>query len=330
MPPERSKAEMATEAEERARAVRGLLERPFQVIAGKGGVGRTVLSSAIALRSARDGARTLLLEVNAPDNAARYLEVAPAPEEPRQVAENLWLCRMTPAGAMREYALMVLKFKALYHVVFENRLVKYLLRSIPSLAEFTMLGKAWYHGTERRSDGSPTYQRVVVDAPATGHAITFLSVARVVADTVPSGIMKTAAERMAELVESPSGSCMHIVATPEEMPVNEGLDLVAAARARIRIPPGLAIMNRLLEPLLVPDEESVFARLEENAGRAVEPFIHAARFRLGREMWQGECSSRFQRASGLPLVRIPAIEAPKVDRGFLAQVVAKLDEAART
>jgi anion-transporting ArsA/GET3 family ATPase len=244
-----------------------------------------------------------------------------------EVAPNLFICRMTPAGSMREYALMVLRFKALYNLVFENRLVKYLLRSIPSLAEFTMLGKAWYHTTEQRPDGQRKYQRIVIDAPATGHAITFLSVARVVADTVPAGVMKNASERMAAVLESPTEACMHVVATPEEMPVNEGIELFSAAQSRIRIAPGLAIMNRMLSPLLQTGEEAVLAQLESERDPGVAPYADAARRRLGREVWQAECAARFERKSGAPLIRIPVIESAKVDRAFLRTVIASLDAA---
>src|SRR5687768_12310316 len=144
-------------AEPDPRALSERFDRRVQIVGGKGGVGRTAVSCALALRSAQLGKRTLLLEVDAPDSAAAFLGVAAAVDEPRQVLDNLWLCRMTPVGALREYALMVLKFKALYNLVFENRMVKYLLRSIPSLGEFTMLGKTWFHTTEQLGDGSLNY-----------------------------------------------------------------------------------------------------------------------------------------------------------------------------
>ena len=177
------------------------LARRVQVVVGKGGVGRTLVASAIAKRAADAGFRTLLLEVDAPDSAARQLRVKPAIDHPREVLNNLWLCRMTPAGAMKEYALMTLRFQALYSLVFENRLVKYFLKSIPSLGEFTMLGKAWHHATETHSHGGPRFERVIIDAPATGHAITFFSLARIVADVAPPGVMADASTKMAELLE---------------------------------------------------------------------------------------------------------------------------------
>lgn len=315
---------------EREARVRSLLERPFQVVAGKGGVGRTVVASALALRSADAGARTLLLEVNAPDAVAAHLGVPPAVDEPREVLPNLWLCRMTPQGSLREYALMILKFKALYALVFENRLVKYLLRSIPSLAEVTMLGKTWYHTTEQRPDGSPRFERVVVDAPATGHAITFLSVARTVAEIAPAGVMKDASEKMAALVESATQSCLHVVALPEEMPVNEGLDLVRAAGKQLGMTLGLGLVNRMLPPLLAAGETGVLDRLEGSGDAELAAYVGAARRRLDREAWQADYARRFAEESRLPVVQLPELGPGPLDRARLLEIASHFDRAAGT
>jgi anion-transporting ArsA/GET3 family ATPase len=278
------------------------LDRRVQIVGGKGGVGRTAVSCALAIRSARRGLRTLLLEVDAPDSAAAFLGVPPAVDEPREVLENLWLCRMTPVGAMREYALMVLKFKALYNLVFENRMVKYLLRSIPSLGEFTMLGKTWFHTTEKL-DGEPRYERIIVDAPATGHAITYLSVARIVAEIAPKGIMKNASEKMAEMVESKDETCLHLVTLPEEMPVNEALDLLAASKSKLRMHPGVGFVNRMLPPLASSDEAALIDRLREQGPSAVvSPYLEAARLRLDREALQAEYAAKFVEKSALPTI----------------------------
>jgi anion-transporting ArsA/GET3 family ATPase len=218
--------------------------RRVQVIGGKGGVGRTTVACALALAHAARGERTLLLEVNAQSSAAERLGVAPAPDEPREVLNNLWLCNMTPAGSLREYALLILRFKALYRLVFENRLVKYLLRSIPSLAEVTMAGKFWYHAVEdprRRparntTASSSTRRRPVTPSPSWASLES-------VADLAPGGRMKREVSRMAELIESPD-TCLHVVTRPEEMPVNEALDLERrSSRAAAHALGGRASLN---------------------------------------------------------------------------------------
>jgi anion-transporting ArsA/GET3 family ATPase len=309
-----------------AALVRERLGRRVQVVVGKGGVGRTALAAALAVRSARAGHRTLLLEVDAPDSAAALLGVAPAVDEPREVMNGLWLCRMTQPGALREYALMVLRFKPLYNLVFENRLVKYLLRSIPSLGEFTMLGKAWFHTTENRADGSPKYERVIIDAPATGHAVTFLSLARLVANVSPPGIMKQASERMAAMVESRDDACLHVVTLPEEMPVNEALELVAAARGRLRMTLGLGVVNRVLPPLMDAEERARLDALGDTP--ALQPYLRAARARDDREAWQAEHAARFASEAGMMTVQLPEQGAGGLSLAGLDRIVQRLDAAA--
>lgn len=320
----------ATLSAEARASVRAALDRPFQVVLGKGGVGRSSVAAALALRSSYLGKRVLLLEVNAPDSTARLLRVAPAPDEPREALNNLWICRMTPTGAMREYALLVIKFKAVYHVVFENRLVKYLLRSIPSLGEFTMLGKAWYHATERRPDGRPRFDQVIIDAPATGHALTFLSGARAVSDTVPAGPMKTEAERMAELVEDPRRACFHLVTLPEEMPVSEARELFQAARDRVRMSPGLCVMNRMRSRMFSPEEERLVRQVEAAGEEVLSPYVEAAVREIQRQSAQEGYRSQFRAATTGPLVTLPELEREDLGPSELDVLVDALDEAAGT
>lgn len=306
-----------------AAAVRDRLARRVQVVVGKGGVGRTTLACAMAMRAARAGHRTLLLEVDAPDSAAAMLGVQPAVDEPREVMNDLWLCRMTPPGALREYALMVLRFRALYNFVFENRMVKYLLRSIPSLGEFTMLGKAWFHTTETLEGGAERYERIIIDAPATGHAVTFLSLARLVAEVSPAGIMKQAAERMADMVESPDGTCLHVVTLAEEMPVNEAVQLVREGRHRLRMAPGLGFVNRVLPPLASADEAAQLAGLEGHGELA--PYLEVAARRRDREAWQAEHVARFVREADVPTANVPDLGPQGVDLAGLERVIGVLE-----
>ena len=298
------------------------LDRRVQVVLGKGGVGRTLVSTALAKRAADAGHRTLLLEVDAPDSAARQLRVKPAIDHPREVLNNLWLCRMTPNGALKEYALLTLRFEALYRLVFENRLVKYFLNSIPSLGEFTMLGKAWHHATEsftRGPGGGFRYHRIIIDAPATGHAVTFLSLARLVADIAPPGVMADASTKMAELLEDHAMSCFHLVTLPEEMPVNEALELRAAGQSKLRMAAGIAIVNRL-RPALLSSQEAA----QLNEVRAQHPdlsslFSVADRRQL-REQSQHGHVRRFVEGAGLPWLAIPERPAGDVGHRFVDEI----------
>ena len=151
---------------------------------------------------------------------------------------------MRPHEAMREYALMVLRFETLYKTVFENRLVRYFLRFIPSLQELVMLGKILYHLQEKRPDGRWRFDTVVLDAPATGHAISFLNVPQVLlADGAARAPWPARRMKMRDLLVDPSVTAAVLVALPEEMPVNETLELHAALRDTVHIRTHAAVLN---------------------------------------------------------------------------------------
>jgi len=224
-----------------------LLDKRLLIITGKGGTGKSTVSAAAALVSAREGRRTLVCEVNAKDRVTQLLGLPPAGPELTSLAENLWAVNIRPDDAMREYALMTLRLESIYKAVFENRFVRYFLRFVPSLQELVMLGKVLYHLQQKLPDGSDRFDTIVLDAPATGHAISFLSVPRVLAQTVPPGAMLREAERMRALLEDAATTAAILVSLPEEMPVTETIELGAGLRER-EIQPQAAVLNSFTAP----------------------------------------------------------------------------------
>lgn len=278
------------------------------IVSGKGGVGKSTVAAALASRLARQGLKTLVCEVNSPRE-----RIAPLLGRPgvgpaiTPIGENLWAVNVEPAEAMREYALMVLRFESIYRAVFENRLVRYFLRFIPSLQELVMLGKILFHLQERDGAGRYRFDRIVVDAPATGHAITFLHVPQVVLDTVPPGPLARDAERMRDLLVDPRTTAAVLVSLPEEMPINETVELARALSQRVRVTPRVVVLNGfiprrfdpeelralerhplLLEPvraqaLRAEQSDEARARLASELGIAVVPVHRQFRSRLDRE-----------------------------------------------
>ena len=160
------------------------------IVTGKGGVGKSTVSAALALLAARAGKRVLVCEVNAQERVAPLLGAPRTGGTVREALPGLFTVNVTPHDAMREYGIMVLRFKAIYDAVFENRLVRYFLRVVPSLAELVVLGKI-LHEVRAEERGRPRWDLVVVDAPATGHAVQLLRVPSALVDTVPGGPLRT-------------------------------------------------------------------------------------------------------------------------------------------
>jgi anion-transporting ArsA/GET3 family ATPase len=64
----------------------------------------------------------------------------------------------------------------LVELALRNRALQQLLTGAPGWRELITLGKIWDLERQRADSGANRYDLIVVDAPATGHGITFLDV----------------------------------------------------------------------------------------------------------------------------------------------------------
>jgi anion-transporting ArsA/GET3 family ATPase len=247
-----------------------LLKKRLIAVTGKGGVGKSVVSAALALAMASKGRRVLVASMHRGVRTAGFFGAPTASGELFPVQENLWAVNVTPQASLHEYGLMILKFERLYRAVFEDRLVKYLLEALPSLEELVMFGKTWFHAQEKWKDGSSRFDTVIMDCQATGHAISMLSLPGTIAEAAPPGPLKSKAQEMHSMLTERGGSAMCIVSTPEEMPVNEASMLWNANRESIGIPDCCLAMNRVIDPLFDDGElEGLGADLAPMVGTAV-------------------------------------------------------------
>lgn len=295
-----------------------LLDRRLIIVTGKGGVGKSTIAAALALVAARRGKRVLVCEVNAQERIAPLLGGPPSGESTHEVLPGLHSLNVTPRAAMREYGIMVLRYRALYDAVFENRVVRFFLRAIPSLSELVMLGKV-LHEVRLVEKGRPRWDLVVLDAPSTGHAVQLLRVPRVLLDTVPPGPLRRDAEWMQALLLDPALTTAALVTLPEEMPVNEAIELDEALRHLLEIPRGALVMNAMPTARFSREE---LARLDElrQAAPPLGPAAQAAHFQGVRVAQAEEHLSRARAAIDLPLLLVPWLARERWDRSALEDV----------
>ncbi|MEM6954691.1 MAG: ArsA-related P-loop ATPase, partial [Myxococcota bacterium] len=105
-----------------------LLDHRFLFVVGKGGVGKTTVAATLGLAAAARGKRVLIAMTNAKERLSTLLGVPPIGSEIANVAPGLDAVNMTPEAAIEEYGMMILKVRALYSALFENRLVRAFLR----------------------------------------------------------------------------------------------------------------------------------------------------------------------------------------------------------
>ena len=286
-----------------------LHNRRFVLFSGKGGVGKTTMAASFALSCARRGQRTLLMELDAKNKASTLFGVPEVDGQIRELDDNLFGVAVTPKQAMKEYALMILKIKLIYRAVFENRIVSSFLKVVPGLNELVLLGKAYYHATETDDDGKPVWDKVVLDAPATGHGIFFLKIPTVITNLISSGLMFDEARRILDLLRDPQRTGIALVALAEDMPVNETLMLSDVLTREMELPIACIIANALYRPLFDDDEVAWIdaARECELPDEPLNPtgFLEAARFRNDRVKMQRTYLARLKEESPAPVLEIP-------------------------
>jgi anion-transporting ArsA/GET3 family ATPase len=236
-----------------------LLDRRFLFVVGKGGVGKTTVATGLALAASRRDKKVLLALVNCKERVSRILDTEPIGSEIVTVRENLDVVNMTPDAALEEYGLMILKVKAVFNAVFKNRLVRAFLKGTPGLEAWSMLGKAFYHACPPK--GEPDYDLVIVDAPATGHALDMLRVPFVIENVAPPGMLRRDAARAAEMFRDPEQSGAVLVTLPEYMPASETIELSNALTDELEIPVLRLVINRVLNVLFAEKERPVLESL---------------------------------------------------------------------
>lgn len=275
----------------------GLESKRFVIVTGKGGVGKTTVCAAAALALAQKGKRVLVAMCNAKERLSTMLGSELIGPEVTPIATNVWAVNMDPTRALEEYGAMMLKSRALYKLLFDNKYVRTFFRAVPGMQEWTLLGKAWWHTTETREDGAPRYDVVILDAPATGHGLDMLRVPKVILEVVPPGLLRRDAERAWQLFQDPTNCAVVLVTLPEEMPTTETIELAQALRGELKLPIGKIVVNCVLPPLFSREEREVLGALEPTlpvTSRA-DAAVMAGRRRAMREQVQASALARLAR-----------------------------------
>ena len=300
-----------------------LLDRRLVVVTGKGGVGKSTVSAALAMLAARRGKRVLVAEVDARERVAPMLGGRPSGPVVRPVLPGISTVNVDPRHALEEYALMVVRVRAIYQAVFENRVVRFFLRAVPSLAETLMLGKI-LHEARSEAHGRPRWDLVVVDAPATGHAVQLLGTPRALLDTVPAGPLRRDAEWMQALLSNPERTAVALVSLPEEMPVTETAELDAQLGVGLALPRGPVFLNAM------PGARFTYSELAELGGLSPsDPLLGpAARAALlqGAQRERADAQAvRLRELLGRPVLPLPLLAADRWGRRAVERIADAMD-----
>ena len=272
----------------------------MQFICGKGGVGKSAISAALASSFAKKGDSTLLVQVNTSDSHSDYFNSEPIGSSLSAISDKLFAINLNPEMALETFMGRKIVTKMAYRWLLKNAVVQSFIRFVPGLDELMMLGQIFAFA-ENKLSKQPKFEHIVVDCPATGHGIRFINVARVAHEGAKTGPIAQEAKKIADFVADEKKCVLHLATLAKELPMLETLTLKSSIDERKSIKLGLVYVNQMLELLTDGLEESSASNY---------PII---RSRLLQEQSQTKEVNRLHAALNCPTVLLPRVFDSKAE-----------------
>jgi anion-transporting ArsA/GET3 family ATPase len=304
------------------------------IVAGKGGVGKTTVSAALARMAALAGLTTLIVEIEGKSGLGHafgrrqpltYEEVTLAPGGGRSGAADVRARTLTPDDALLEY-LRDHGMRRVSKRLLKSGAVDVVSTAVPGIRDILVLGKVKQLERGNQAD------LIVLDAPAAGHAVTFLMSATGLLDAVRVGPIRTQAQEVVELLADPARCQVLLVTLPEETPVNEVVETAFKLEDRVGVSLAPVVVNGLYPPLADLDVDPVEAALAGGAHLQEgerEALRAAAAFRRDRQALQAEQVARLADALPLPQLRLPFLFTTDIGPSEVDVLAGALGDAVR-
>jgi anion-transporting ArsA/GET3 family ATPase len=282
------------------------------IVAGKGGVGKTTVSAALARLAARNSVSVLLVELEGSSGASAALshqelsrnEAQPlsvGSDQGRSLLAQIRTRTLTPEDALVEY-LIDHGFRRVAQHLANSGMLDVMATAIPGIRDILVLGRI------AQMERAGAADLIVVDGPASGHATTFLASAKGMLDSSRAGPIRAQAADVVELVSDPARCRVVLVTLAEETPVNETVETALSLEQRVGAHLGPVVVNGLYPRLdhLAADPEAAAAAagVVLRAGQA-DAMRAAAAFRRRRQDIQAEQATRLAEALRLPQLWLP-------------------------
>lgn len=312
------------------------------IVAGKGGVGKTTVSAAVARLAARTGRDALIIDVEGKSGLGNifgshepltYQELVLAAANGPGVGE-VRARTLTPDDALLEY-LVDHGMTRISKRLASSGALDVVATAAPGIKDILVLGKVKQLERASASGAAGAADLLVLDAPAAGHAFTFLAAAQTLLDTVNVGPIRSQAAEVLEMLSDPNRCQVMLVTLPEETPVNEVVETAFKLEDQVGVHLTPVVVNALFPALDLQADPAAAAagagvRLTEDE---VASLRRAAEFRMHRQGLQAAQVERLAQALPLRQLHLPflfttELGADDVDRlaDALAAELAKLPE----
>ncbi len=220
-----------------------LFDKKIIFMTGKGGVGKSTLTGAFALKAAASNKRVLIIELGTESTLCSYFNIKQLCHYPKVITKNLSLLNLTAENSLREYFLHLFKVDLIFKLFFENKVMRTFLNVAPALKEIAILGKIT---SGLRKVGSPMpYDLIIVDSFSTGHTLALLRAPKGIQEIMKVGPLMRQCEDINHILQNPQMVGCVVTTLPEELPITESLELLNTLKKEFHIQPSL-IINKMI------------------------------------------------------------------------------------
>jgi anion-transporting ArsA/GET3 family ATPase len=233
------------------------------LVTGKGGVGKTTVDASLA-RFISQTKRVLITEIANEDATtsalADALGVAKITEQPVEIAPNLRVASLSPTLGHQRFLRDVLPVSILADAAMRAGAIRRFFTAAPTFPEMGILYRLLDLVRAKRRDGTVEHETIIVDLPATGHALALAQIPASLLRVIPTGPIAAAVREGLELLMDPARTGAVVVTLPETLPVSEAIELVAGIELH-RIPLAQVIVNRVPFNPFTEEERAIVHRL---------------------------------------------------------------------
>jgi anion-transporting ArsA/GET3 family ATPase len=248
------------------------LDRELLVVSGKGGVGKSTLAAALGLLGSERGLRTIVAEVGEQSRLRTLFGADESePGDEVELQKGLWSLSIDPDRALLEW-LQSLGGRVSGRVLASSSTFQYFAAAAPGARELVSMVKVWELTQGKRWKGRGRgYDLVVLDAPATGHALGMLDSPRTFGAIARVGPIAGQAERLQELLLDPARSDYIAVAHASELAVTETLELQRRLSEQLGRDLGAVVVNGTLPQRFTAPELQRLEKLSSQTELARAP-----------------------------------------------------------
>jgi anion-transporting ArsA/GET3 family ATPase len=302
---------------------------------GKGGVGKTTVSIALAGVAERMNKKVLLVELGDTDSIGRLFHDQPLTEVPRKLSQSIWGARVNSRAEMEAYIRAHVVPKFIANKIIRSRLFEYLFEAAPGLKEVMSLGRLWrwekeslsLSGINSHPDASGShlsgknhhvsgteisrkaFDLIIVDAPATGHAMSLLRLPEMLINMIRVGPLVNQIKGLHRLLKNQEKTSLVLVSLPEELPVNESIEFYSMAKDTLRMPVVATFINCVYPSVFSRNElvqlESVKNTFQDCSFAPENLLIASAENLIRRQSLQKKHMQKIYEKAGSRVLAIP-------------------------